>query len=60
MSENDLIQQRIVALEQQRDQALLNLGGINGQLRVWRELLTTMSEQREPNAVDRAVGSTTE
>ena len=60
MSEKDLIQQRITALEQQRDQALLNLGGINGQLRVWRELLASVAQDGEPNAVDGAVGSATE
>lgn len=59
MNETDIIRQRIEALEQQRDQALLNLGGINGQLRVWRELLS-VSDQGESNALDGTGGSTGE
>ena len=59
MNEQDIIRQRIEALEQQRDQALLNLGGINGQLRVWRELLR-VSNQGEPNTSDGPGGSVSE
>ncbi len=59
MTETDIIRQRITALEQQRDQALLNLGGINGQLRVWRELLASVTQDGEANVVDRTEGSST-
>ena len=55
MNEAAAIEAEIRRLEQERDQALLHLGGLNGQLRVWRQFLATVRDG-EAQAERRADG----